>query len=301
MNKNIKTTLIVALSLFGAGIIICLCVSLSVHFDYKALAEDFQSGYGKQASVPSEHIEKSADENGQSITLNLSSADLTLGTSKDDKIHISYDNTQDLYYELKESASSISLTQKGNNVFGFGFSFSLLNGSSGGKVVVEIPSGHEGEVNIYCVSGDVSASELELKNNLKISEVSGNITLENSSASDVSLETTSGDVYAENVKSESFGVQSVSGGLELVSTMGRSAKLSTVSGEALLRSIDFSEIVVSTVSGDISGTLPGSAADYTVYADTLSGSNSLSSHREHGARTLDLSSTSGSFKISFEK
>ena len=103
------------------------------------------------------------------------------------------------------------------------------------------------------------------------------------------------------MKTDGLRIGTVSGDITLEKVSGQTVGLSTTSGCVELNSADFREIKFETVSGDISGTVVGSAEDYTVYANTLSGSNSLSGHRERGNRTLDLSSTSGSFEIRFEK
>jgi len=341
MNKNTKTALIVALSLFGAGVLIWLCVSLGVGFDYSKLSGGFfRSENGTVAgetSAEAEHIAKNIDEKGQDIEFDLSSAYVTVEPSADGKIHLTYDNAEDCYFEFKETDDSLTLKQK--QQFGYFFGFMFINDAPQTEVVLSLPARREGLLDINGVSGGISISDLNLRDSSKIYSVSGEISIENCktasveagttsgdiqlasintesvkattvsgsiSLSDISggipvtLASTSGEVYAENVKAKDLEVGTVSGGLTLKNVSGSRAILSSTSGGVKLGGADFLEIEFETVSGDISGTVAGSSEDYTVYTETLSGSNSLSGHRGSGERKLELSSTSGSFDIGFE-
>jgi len=337
MDKKTKTTLIIALSLFGAGIIIWLCVSMSIHFDYAKLSADFRNGGSSETSTKTEHIDKNIEATGQDITLDLSSADVTVTPSSDDMIHLSYDNSENCYFELKDDASELTLKQELSGGFFFGF---LHLQETHVNVTLSIPTGHEGTLNISGASSEISISDIDISGSFGIYSVSGKISIENCKTKDVqtgntsggieltSVETdnikaesvsgelrvseikksipielasVSGGVYAENVKASNLGIETISGHVSLRSAAGQKVSFSTTSGAVELESADFREITFNTVSGDIRGTVSGSAEDYTVYSDTVSGSNNLSSLRGHGERTIDLSSTSGSFDISFEK
>jgi len=279
MNNKVKTALIVALSLFGAGVIIFLCVSMSVHFDYSKLSTNFQIGTNNEARIKAEHIDKDIEASGQDIKLSLIPVDVTVTQSADDMIHISYDNSENTYFKLNDSASQLTLTQEENGKFFFGF---LNQNDKHNEVVLSVPAGHDGALTINGVSSDISISGIEILKNFKIHSVSG-------------------EVYAENVKTSSMELQTVSGDITLKNVAGQKASLSTTSGGVELNRVDFTEIIYNTVSGDIEGTVRGASEDYTVYTKTISGENSLSAHKGRGERTLDLSSTSGSFDISFEK
>lgn len=337
MNKKTRNALIVALSLFGVGVIICLCVSISVHFDYSKLTDSFYIGASSGEKLETEHVDKDIKADGQDIKFNLSSADVTVTPSEDDMIHISYNNTEDNYFEFKEKDGSITLTQKGNRVFLF-WSINLEDAES--EVTLSIPMEHDGSLNINGASSDISISDIDITEGMGIYSVSGEIsilnckskTLETGSTSGeidlaaletdsikassvsgglnlsdisgsipVTLASTSGEVYAENVNTKNLGIETISGEITLKNVDGLKASLSTTSGGAELAGADFTEIKFKTVSGEISGTVSGSAEDYTVYTDTVSGSDSLSSHKGSGDRTLDFSSVSGSFDVGFEK
>ena len=341
MNKNTKTTLIVALSLFGAGVLIWLCVSLGIGFNFSKLTPGFRADadgtISDSTSVKAERIEKNVEANGQNISLNVGYADIRLEKSADADIHISYTNTEDSYFDLESNDSKIVLTQHQNGHF---FFFSFFSSSGSGEVVVSIPDENIGNLDVDVASGEVSVSDIKLSGDFKLDTASGDVSLDNSKIGEfsansasgkiylsdvdtdnidintasgdislskikgnipVTLDTVSAEVYIEDVETEDLSIGTVSGNITLKDVLGKTAGLSTTSGGVELNSADFLEIRFKTVSGDISGAVVGSAEDYTVYTNTISGSNSLSGHREHGKRTLDLSSTSGSFEIRFEK
>lgn len=337
MNKKAKTTLIVALSLFGAGVIIFLCVLMSVNFDYSKLSTSFRFGTNNEVSVKAEHIEKDLEAKGQNIKLEFSSANVTVTQSADDTIHVSYDNNENSYFELEDSSSQLVLTQKQNAGFFFGLFYMQETRS---EVTLSIPAEHNGTLTINGASGDISISGLKIMGDFKIYSVSGELAIENCKAKTletgnvsgniklasvetdsirantvsgslkvseisesipVTLASTSGEVYAENVKTSKLEVGTVSGDITLRNVAGQEASFSTTSAGVELNNADFSEIIFNTVSGDIRGTISGASDDYTVYTNTVSGNDSLSSHKGRGERTLDLSSTSGDFEISFEK
>ena len=337
MDKKVKTTLIVALALFSAGVMIFLCVLMSVNFDYSKLSTSFRFGTNSEVRVKAEHIEKDIEAKGQNIKLQLSSATVTVTQSTDDMIHVSYDNNENSYFELKDSASQLTLTQKENAGFFFGFYYQQ---DTRCEVTLSIPAEHDGTLTINGASGSISISDVKIMGDFKIYSVSGEITIGNCKAKTleagnvsgnikltsvetdsirantvsgnlnvleisksipVELASTSGEVYAENVNTSTLGVETVSGDITLKNVVGQKASFSATSGEVELVSADFLEIFFSSTSGGISGTVSGASDDYTVYTSTLSGSNSLSSHKGRGERTLDLSSTSGDFEISFEK
>ena len=342
MNKNTKTALIVALSIFGAGVLIWLCVSLGVGFNYSKLSwnwgKDRDVSASDDASFVAEHVDKDIEEKGQSIEISLSYSDIIIKPSQDGKIHISYDNTEETYFEFRETDNSIVLKQrqKGSSFLGL-----IPTGSSVKNTVeLSLPEGRDGKLTTGSASGETFASDLKMKDKMSISTVSGELTANNceaeafaastvsgdieavsieaksydlvsvsgnislsqiSRSAPVSIASTSGEVYAENVKTENMDINTISGEVTLKSVVGQRAVISTTSGATKLLKADFRELKYTTISGDISGTVTDSSEDYTVYTDTVSGRNSLSGHRGRGARTLDLSSTSGSFDIGFEK
>lgn len=337
-NKKTKTAFIVAASLFGAGVLIFLLASMSVGFDYKVLSTSFyRAENGKFVQSTEEEktlIEKTFDANDQEIVLDVVSDDIRVSLSTDGKIHLSYYNREDLSFDLQESDHRIRLTQKGKTGLSFGFGFHV----EPYVVELQLPEVHGGALELKLTSGDCFLRDLTLSEDLILGSVSGDIYLENCAAISLSvssvsgeqklddfeasrltassvsgdmlvrgcktelpitLSTTSGEISLENLTLSELDASTVSGDISLNSVSAARAELGTTSGDAHLSAGDFSELIFSSLSGDLSGSIAGKAEDYSVFTSTLSGDNGLSGHRGRGAKTLDLSSTSGSFRLRF--
>ncbi len=333
MNKKIKTVLIVALSLFGAGIVICLCISLIIGFDYSRLHVDLNPDSSEASDAATEHFDKPFDSSVDSVTINVSFADVIVTLSQDEDIHLSYDNTEVTYFDLKNDKSSINLQQhQRSHIELFGF-------QSDCTVKLSVPSGFKGSLELNSASGDIELNDITANDGIELNSVSGSIKaigcasdeleagttsgdielsaavtsdIEASSVSgrisvlDIENETSldlssaSGDLKLQSVNARELNGETISGSIELDSLKGTKAKLHTTSGDVRLNSADYTELLFDSISGTISGSVVGSADDYSVFVETVSGTNSLSGHRGRGERTLDLSSTSGDFKINFE-
>lgn len=342
MNKNLKTALVAALSLFGAGVLIWLCVSISVGFDYSKLSVSYGASPETVSedgarSYETEHVDRDIGERGQSVTLDLSYANVAVSPSDDGQIHLSYDNTGESFFELNETETAITLTQKQKRQGLAGLI--LIGGGEKRTVYLSLPEGRSGVLSLNSASGDITVLDVVIGGEMKLYTVSGELTAEGCESAalnagtvsgnvrigavkagridaesvsgniriggieraiPLSLRNTSGSIYAENVLATELNVSSVSGRTGLKRVQGDKADCSSASGSVRLDGADFKELRFSSVSGSITGTVTGVWEDYTAFTDTVTGRNSLSAHRRRGERTLDLSSTSGSFDISFE-
>lgn len=338
-NNRTRTAFIIAASLFGAGALIFLLVSIAAGFDYKALSTGFyrtESGrFVQSAGVERTLVEKTFEASNQEILLDVVSDDIRVSPSKDGKIHLSYYNRGDLYFDLQESDRYIRLSQKGKTGFSFGFGFHVENE----VVELQLPETHGGALELRLASGDCTLHDLTLSKNLTLGAVSGSLHLKDCaaaflsvstvsgeqrledfkatglSASSVSgdilvrgcgaglpatLSTTSGELRLENLMLSELDASTVSGDMDLSGVSGTRAKLDTASGDVQLSAGDFPELIFSSLSGSLQGSVKGASEDYTVFTETLSRGNSLAGHRGRGARILDLSSTSGSFNLRFD-
>lgn len=333
MNKKTKTALIVALSLFGAGLVICLCLFTISGFDYSRFYVNINPAGKVNEDVVAEYVDKSFAGSVSSINIVTSDADIIVTLSSDDKIHLSYNNTETSYFDLKNDSSAIRLQQSRTHsimLFGFG---------SDNTVELSIPENYKGSLQLSSASGDIDLSDVGADDGIVLSSVSGKITANggackelkaDTSSGDIELSgfsthsvsassvsgkisvqnlegklsldanTSSGDIKLRGINAHELEAETISGSISLDSVSGSEAELDTASGDVRLLSVDYRELSFDSVSGSITGTLIGTEEDYTVFVDTFSGTNDLSSHRGRGARTLELSSTSGDFHIGFE-
>lgn len=314
--KNTKTVLIVALSLFGSGVIIFFAAWAMVGFDFAKLhiGPDSISDNGEKV----QQIEKAYDDEGQNLKFNLSSADLNVKSSNDGKIHISYRDTDAAHFDLRDSGGTIVLSQQDESKSFFSLGF-IKNYQA--TVDVLIPDGHDGSLSVDSASGKISVSGVSLSRKLTFDTASGEITLSDIGAAGISatsasgkvslkslrkrapvnLESGSGEVYAENISSGNLKISNVSGRVELANVTSDNATVNTTSGNLSLSGDDFGSLSFASVSGGAEGTLNGSPADYSISADSLSGRCSIPSGSSGSKKTLDFKTTSGNISIRFSK
>lgn len=337
MTSKTKTAFIVAAALFGTGALIFLLSSMSVGFDFSRLSLGFHRSEGgefvQNAPEGRTLVEHAIDSKDQEILLDIVSDNIKVSPSEDGKIYLSYYNSETLYYDFQETDRYISLAQKGKTSFQLGWSI-----QADYPVTLRLPKNYGGPLSLRSTSGDCELRGISLNKALGLGTVSGNVYLEDCAADSLSVSTVSGDQQLKDFKAQSLAASSVSGNLRireyeskrplslsttsgdihledlslteadigtvsgnihLTEISGARAELNTTSGDASLAETDFKELIFSSLSGDLRGSVKGKASDYTAFTSTLSGSNSLSGHREKGEKTLDFSSTSGSFSLSF--
>lgn len=333
MKKGVKTTLIVALSLFCAGVVISLAVSLAIGFDYSRLNVSgnlwgqtyitSENGTEREAVTEPKPVESSFKAEGQDFTLELVSSDVRIVPSEDNEIHIRYYENNWLWYDFSNENGKIRLVEqhpdnllkKGSSGgLQFSINFGLLGifGDSNGifigddsendrtnRVEIRLPAKHSGSFDISSVSGDIYIDNAGT-GRISASTASGYIGISRIQRADgMSLQTVSGDIRLSEVLASGLKLETTSGDIKLDKTTSPRASAHTTSGDVELNMSEIDELIVNTVSGELEGTVPGDGDDYSVFFSSVSGSNSLSSHRGRGNKTIDFSSVSGDLDLNF--
>ncbi|MEG2010217.1 MAG: DUF4097 family beta strand repeat-containing protein [Oscillospiraceae bacterium] len=300
MKKSVKVVLIVAASLFCAGLVISTAALALVHFDFSRLNAAISFGETQNAqALKAERVDKTLENDGKDVIFNLSSAEVVILPSPDDKIHLSYSNTENIYFELEETENEIRLLQKtaGSGHLWFVFNF---NSEPQYDVNLLLPKTYAGALNLSSTSGGVNLRDLAFEGDVRIELTSGEIVLENVDAKTIFANNSSGEVSVANVKTQVLNLASISGDVSAVNSSGTRTEISTTAGEIELSRLGGKQVKLDAVSGDIEGTVLGSPADYTVHSDTVSGENNLSEYGEKGENSLDIKTVSGDIEIYFE-
>ncbi len=158
-------------------------------------------------------------------------------------------------------------------------------------------------------SGDAKLPAITAEDSIELSSVSGNISIEDSSAQKLKMPTTSGNMMAENTKVEQLQVSSVSGRLDF-SGVCKKINGSSTSGEIrILTEEMIEEADMSSVSGDLELVLPENdgfkakyssvsgdfRCDFAVTYDSSEHSGEVV-YKDGGA-DIDLSTTSAGMSI----
>lgn len=179
----------------------------------------------------------------------------------------------------------------------------LAMGTTSGDVEV---SGRAGSLKMTSTSGALDAHDLESAGSLTAGTTSGDIALAGLAVgTDLKATSTSGAISVSETDAQSFTLGSVSG--DILLRGARAAKgegkmsATTTSGGIKLSDVSAAAYSFGTVSGDVTGALPGNVRDYTITTGTVSGHNDLPTESYGGRRTVDVITTSGDIKLSFEE
>jgi DUF4097 and DUF4098 domain-containing protein YvlB len=188
-------------------------------------------------------------------------------------------------------------------------------------LTVAVPRSFSGEVTVDTMSGDLDLNNFDDLDAVNISTASGQITIKNVTTNhnveastmsgdfeldtlhtgeEVTLETSSGEIQLSNGEiAENMTVSSLSGNIDLSDTrVSGDSSFDSSSGEVRLNYFDAKNISITTLSGDVEGLILGDPGNYTITADSLSGTINIPPSA-NGKNAFDLSTSSGNIDIEF--
>lgn len=168
-------------------------------------------------------------------------------------------------------------------------------------VCVTVPRDYDGTLKIQNTSGSVNVSDVECKA-LSIRNTSGSISLSNVSVDgDVEVNGTSGRIKIETLSSNHCMVSNTSGSITLngITANGNVTTSNTSGSVRFDRLCATGDIRITNKSGSIRGSIVGDKDDYSITANTISGSCNLKDSTS-GSKQLFVESHSGSVNIQFE-
>ena len=327
MKKPTKIALITASIFILCGLAFCVASLAVSEGDWQVYHTD--SGYVRREQA-------FAADAISAIRLSELSADVRFEKSFDDNLHITYYESEKVFYDI-ETASDGTLSilhhsnRKWYDFIGFDFRdyttvICVPDGFSG-DISVKLSSGDlritgftlDGSLTAESTSGDVQMSDFTCTGDMKIQQTSGDFEGQALSAASLSIKHTSGDIELDRLETEALSLTSVSGDIEveagrilsdciLHSTSGELSLSDTqiggrltcesTSGDIAAERISTEEAFLSSTSGDIHATLLGSFSDYHVDAKTTSGRIRIPENG-NGARTIQVKTTSGNISVYF--
>lgn len=223
-------------------------------------------------------LDKKYDTNINSIYIESTSSDITIKEAEDNQIHVLVYGSQKEVVESKIENQTLTIAKKGNY---FCFGFCIYKG----KIIVHVPKEMKADLDIKTVSGDIEiisniVGNVDLKTtsgdikarevmDAKIKSTSGEIILEQMNKGEII--TTSGDIKINAIE-HSINAESISGDIILSSLkVEEDANLKTTSGDVRINEITDAYIEASTLSGDIHIRDNNRYANHTVTIKTTSG------------------------------
>jgi lia operon protein LiaG len=128
-----------------------------------------------------------------------------------------------------------------------------------------------GDITLNTTSGNIKISEIKAKDNISVSSISGNCSIDKSISDYAKINTSSGDIIIDSLEAEDIKFRTISGDAKLNITADE-AELDSTSGNIVAEFTDgFEKISAKSISGNVKLGIPGKA-EFTADLKTLSGS-----------------------------
>jgi len=330
MSKTVKTTLIVATVLIVVGVVISGIAFGKVGFDIRRFSN---------TEAPINHVYTSKPTaNIQTITVRGVSENYRIVQHSGTSIEVSYYEDAQTTYTIEEQGNTLLITEKVTpGFFIFNFDFSMINretvisvpasftGSidfiiSSGNVTIQGLSDCSGlkvsnssgnincvnvsvvnDLSISAISGNIVCSDVSASKNLSCTSRSGDIRCTRISAGEISLLATSGNIICDGVDAtRDLLIETASGDIRCSDMHAQSASLKATSGNITARRLSVSGLICRARSGDIVIDILGVEKTYRISARSLSGTVRVPSGNTQAANSIDLETTSGNIRLSFD-
>ncbi|MCL1901361.1 MAG: DUF4097 domain-containing protein [Firmicutes bacterium] len=274
--------------LFLCGAIVCVIAFGIAGWDYKKLS----------TRAPLEQKSAVYDNTNQNITLFDSNVKVTVNKSNDDKIHIDYQESEDLHYTITTTPDVIKFEKKDDYEW---YQHLFIIHFEWPSVTIFLPDDYSGILDLTTSNDRVELKNIDTSNNITIKTSNARINLEDVTANKIDVQTSNGRVDLENIKANKIDVQTSNGRIQAKNTESLSStELKTSNGNINITSLKSNgDIVLRTSNGDIGGSIIGNKDDYKITSHTSNSSNNIPSVTPVGY-TKNLTATTSNGKINIQ-
>ncbi|MDE7259993.1 MAG: DUF4097 domain-containing protein [Lachnospiraceae bacterium] len=276
--RRIKIALLVALCILTALLCGIFAYGMTGHDIYRAVRYDHGRDYVGMHLVLEQEVSIDGIDS-ISVSYSLNSNDIYLYEGQGDMLTVKEYNEVELNENQLSTVSvngsklEIKGKRRNSGIFGVGF---FHFGYGGGYTEIWLPASYKGELALSTSSGDIASEmDLVLEKDLKAASTSGEITMPDVMASNVSLASTSGNVRIENIETSR---NETAGDINITTTSG---------------DITVKQLVGETNIGSTSGYVNAETITGNVQIETTSGDITV----QHIDGNAAFSSTSGNAKI----
>lgn len=172
--------------------------------------------------------------------------------------------------------------------------------SASSEIEVTVPRAFRAQLQIATHNSRITASNITCAEKASFNTSNARIVLEQVAARQIHAVTTNGRIEMDNVYARE-GLEAVSSNGRIVArdaASDRELHLTTSNGRVELERINAHDIYVKTSNGAVSGSIKGSAEEYTIHSATSNAGNNLVS-REGGEKTLSVVTSNGAVSVGF--
>ena len=315
MKRGSRAALWTALGLILAGIIIC-----ALGFA--------QSNWGgmREMGIWKTELRSYAAEHVDSVYLDVRNVKVRLLPAEDGKVSIYYrDRPEAPLYTFSEDGGALRMEYGAQESWeSIGWIPRLLGlwGGNLGEITVYLPSDMAGALDIRTTNAQVELSDIRTLGSARLQTKNGKIQCRNVDVrTEIELEATNGVLALEHLRAGGhISARTTNGKLSIQDTLAGELRLhttnaamelantsaqqtfsaETTNGVIRVDEIAGQDISLRSTNGKISGTVAGSASEYSVDISTTNGSASPA-NRQGGARSLEVRTTNAHVDISFSE
>lgn len=283
-----------------------------------------------QQKVPEDFERKEiscAAEDINAVNISVLNMPVRISPAADGRFTLVYYTSPWAAYEA--SAENGVLTLKGrdkerNRGFGFFISSGLkmIFSQSAPPAELYVPAGSLPDVDVHTSNGSILAEHVHGLCKVTLTTSNSRISLKDVTCKSLRVQTSNSRLVLENVQSKTtlwgqtsnarieayktgssreMTLKTSNGRVQLSGVAAGGALTATSSnGSLTVEGLSAPAIILRTSNSGIHGTLPGRAGDWRITSSTSNGSNSLPRNQE-GTKPLDVRTSNGSIKLSFEK
>ncbi len=283
MKKSTMIALIIAGSLFGIGIVICVIAGIMTGFRFDKTVFNSET-----PTVVTFDIKDEFDD----IDIHTVSDDIEILMAEGSKCTVTCTDTENVKHKAEVKDGKLTISEENNSSW-LKINFFVVSPEK--KTKVYLPEGTYRNLKINTTSGDVSCRDKFTFSSMDIVTVSGEIGLSGTKTLEtLNMNTTSGDIAISGTDTPGLTISTVSGDISLNnSAAGKKIGINTTSGDINILQPLSSDINISTISGDVKGTMSG----YSISHETVSGDVKLPG-KNNGDKKCYIKTVSGDIFIS---
>lgn len=281
------------LYIIAAMLLITGVVLSFIAFAITGFRADRLSSQGESTSAT--YISKTDIKN---IVIDDSNTAVTVVTSPDDKIHVTYYTNDKQKYSISETDSATLEVTKVSNYKWYDYIFNIQFNSY--DLTIAIPSDYQGDFNADTSNGGVYIQKAHFKN-LDIDTSNGRIELENIKADSFRCKSSNARIILNQIDiSSGIDCQTSNGKIELGRVKADSIRCKSSNAQILLEQVDVrSALNCDTSNGRIEGMVVGKQSDFSITSDTSNGSNSLPKRTTEGSKSMIMDTSNAKINITF--
>lgn len=275
MKKSKKLSIIAAIALIIAGLLISFAVLLAIGFDFERLN-----------TVDFEEKTYTVEEGFANISVDCAECDVRLVRSEDEVCRVVCPESEKIFHSVKVNNNTLTVERTDNRKW-----YECINFYWGKteRITVYLPQSKYDELYIKSVSGDIEIPKSFSFADAEIKSTSGDVSLLAAVENDVFVKTVSGEVHIGGIISKSLDVKTTSGDVAVGSAvLEERLNVKTVSGNIELSDIECNSLETESTSGDMN--FSDAYAAENMHIKSVSGDVSLTGC---DSDTLWIKTTSG--------